>query len=147
MKIKEIKVFDLSKRKIWELHAGLDTRYEHTMTELELEIMNIVWDRGEVTVRQVHDALSERRVVAYTSVITMLAVLEGKGLLEKAVGERAYAYRAARPREEVIEEIVADFVSRVFNGSAVSLVQHLVDKGSINLDQVEEIVRAHEPAE
>jgi len=117
------------------------------MTELELEIMNIIWDRGEVTVRQVHDALSERRGVAYTSVITMLAVLEGQGLLEKAVGEQSYGYRAARPREEVVEEIVADFLSRVFNGSAVSLVQHLVHNGSINLDQVEEIVRAHEPAE
>jgi predicted transcriptional regulator len=116
------------------------------MTELELEIMNIVWDRGEVTVRQVHDSLSERRV-AYTSVITMLANLEGKGLLEKAVGERAYAYRATRPRDEVIEEIVADFVGRVFQGSAVALVQHLVDNGSINLDQVEEIIRAHEAAE
>jgi BlaI family penicillinase repressor len=117
------------------------------MTELELEIMNIVWGGGEVTVRQVHDALSERHPIAYTSVITLLASLEGKGLLEKAVGERAYAYRAARPRDEVIGEIVADFVSRVFSGSAVSLVQHLVDTGAINLDQVEEIVRARETAD
>jgi BlaI family transcriptional regulator, penicillinase repressor len=122
-----------------ERYAGL--------TVQDLEIMNVVWDRGEVTVREVHDALLERRAIAYTSVITILAILESKGLLEKAVGEQAYAYRAARPREEVIEEIVADFVSHVFNGSAVSLVQHLVDNGSINLDQVEEIVRAREPAE
>lgn len=122
-----------------ERYAGL--------TVQDLEIMNVIWDRGELTVREVHDALSERRAIAYTSVITILAILESKGLLEKAVGERAYAYRAARPREEVIEEIVADFVSHVFNGSAVSLVQHLVDNGSINLDQVEEIVRAREPAE
>ena len=90
--------------------------------------MNIVWDRGEVTVRQVHDALAERRRVRlHVCHHACWRVLESKGLLEKAVGERAYAYRAARPREEVIEEIVADFVSRVFQGSAVSLVQHLVD--------------------
>jgi BlaI family transcriptional regulator, penicillinase repressor len=117
------------------------------LTENDLEIMNVVWEHGEVTVRQVHDALLERHAIAYTSVITMLAVLEGKGLLEKAVGEGAYAYRAARPREEVIEEIVADFLARIFSGSAVSLVQHLVDNGSINLDQVEEIVRSRETAE
>lgn len=117
------------------------------LTAKDLEIMNVVWDLGEVTVRQVHDALLERHAIAYTSVITMLAVLESKGLLEKTLGEGTYAYRAARPREEVIEEIVADFLARIFQGSAVSLVQYLVDNGSINLDQVEEIIRSREAAE
>lgn len=117
------------------------------LTAKDLEIMNVVWDLGEVTVRQVHDALLERHAIAYTSVITMLAVLESKGLLEKTLGEGTYAYRAARPREEVIEEIVADFLARIFQGSAVSLVQYLVDNGSINLDQVEEIIRSRETAE
>ena len=117
------------------------------LTAKDLEIMNVVWDLGEVTVRQVHDALLERHAIAYTSVITMLAVLESKGLLEKTLGEGTYAYRADRPREEVIEEIVADFLARIFQGSAVSLVQYLVDNGSINLDQVEEIIRSREAAE
>ena len=54
-----------------ERYAGL--------TVQDLEIMNVVWDRGEVTVREVHDALLERRAIAYTSVITILAILESNG--------------------------------------------------------------------
>jgi predicted transcriptional regulator len=130
LKIKEIDFLDLGER------------FAETMTDQEFEIMNIVWDRGEVTVRQVHEVVAEGYRIPYTSVITILAILEGKGLLEKAVGERAYAYRAARPKEEVVGEMVTGFIARVFDGSAVALVQHLVDTGAINLDQVEEIARS-----
>jgi BlaI family penicillinase repressor len=101
--------------------------------------MKIVWERGEVTVREVYEELLDRRKIAYTTVMTMLGVLEGKEHLEKAVGERAYVYRPARPKQEVIGTMVADFISRVFNGSAKPLMQHLIDNEQVSREELDEI--------
>ena len=109
------------------------------MTEQELEIMKILWDRGEATVREVYEVLLERRKIAYTTVMTMLGVLEGKGHLEKASAEKAYVYRPARPKQEVIGTMVSDFVARVFNGSAKPLLQHLVDNEQVSREELDEI--------
>ncbi len=110
------------------------------LTEQELEIMKIVWERGEVTVREVYEELLERRKIAYTTVMTMLGVLEGKEHLEKAVGERAYVYRPARPKQEVFgKRWSPDFISRVFNGSAKPLMQHLIDNEQVSREELDEI--------
>lgn len=109
------------------------------LTEQELEIMKIVWERGEVTVREVYEELLERRKIAYTTVMTMLGVLEGKEHLEKAIGERAYVYRPARPKQEVLGAMVSDFISRVFNGSAKPLMQHLIDNEQVSREELDEI--------
>ena len=109
------------------------------LTEQELEIMKIVWERGEVTVREVYEVLLERRKIAYTTVMTMLGVLDGKGHVETASGDRAFVYRPARPKEEVIGGMVTDFVNRVFNGSAKPLLQHLVSSEQVSAEELEEI--------
>lgn len=101
--------------------------------------MKIVWEREEATVREVYEHLLERRKIAYTTVMTMLGVLEGKGHLEKASGDRAYIYRPTRPRQEVIGSMVTDFVARVFNGSARPLMQHLIDSEQVSPEDLEEI--------
>lgn len=101
--------------------------------------MKIVWERGEATVREVYEQLLDRRKVAYTTVMTMLGVLEGKGHLEKAVGDRAYVYRPSRPKQEVIGTMVTDFLSRVFNGSAKPLMQHLIDSEQVSREELDEI--------
>lgn len=103
--------------------------------------MKIVWERGEATVRDVYEELLERRKVAYTTVMTMLGVLEGKGHVEKVSGERAYVYRPSRPKHEVIGNMVTDFVARVFNGSAKPLLQHLVDSEQVSREELDEIAR------
>jgi BlaI family penicillinase repressor len=101
--------------------------------------MKIVWNRGEATVREVYEDLLDRRKIAYTTVMTMLGVLEGKGHVEKAAGERAYVYRPARPKQEVIGSMVSDFVTRVFNGSAKPLLQHLVESEQVSREELDEI--------
>ena len=103
--------------------------------------MKIVWDRGEATVREVYEDMLERRKVAYTTVMTMLGVLEGKGHVEKAAGDRAYVYRSTLPKQEVIGNMVADFVTRVFNGSAKPLMQHLIDSEQVSREELDEIRR------
>src|SRR5258705_11053900 len=93
----------------------------------ELEIMNIVWRSGASTVRDVYETLLEHRKIAYTTVMTMMNILEQKGYLKKAQKDRAYLYQAARPQKQVIRGMVREFVDRVFNGSAEPLLLHLVE--------------------
>src|SRR5437870_13407354 len=97
-----------------------------TLTEQELEIMKIVWQLEAATVRDVYQALLERRRIDDTTVMTMMNILEQKGYLKKRLKERAYVYQASRPKNQVIKAMVRDFVDRVFNGSAEPLLMHLV---------------------
>src|ERR1700761_6614521 len=98
-----------------------------TLTDQELEIMKIVWDRDSVTVREVYEALLEKRKVAYTTVMTMMKILEQKKYLTKSLVERAHVYKPARSKKLVTGEMVREFVNRVFNGSAEPLLVHLVE--------------------
>jgi predicted transcriptional regulator len=112
-----------------------------TLTGQELEIMKIVWERRTATVRDVYEALLERRRVAYTTVMTMMKILERKGYLNRKQVERAYVYRPAQPKNSVIRVMVRDFVNRVFNGSAEPLLVHLIEDRHLTADEVEEIRR------
>jgi predicted transcriptional regulator len=112
-----------------------------TLTDQELEIMKIVWERHTATVRDVYEALLERRRVAYTTVMTMMKILEHKGYLNRKQVERAYVYRPAQPKSRVIRAMVRDFVNRVFNGSAEPLLVHLIEDHHLTADEIEEIRR------
>jgi BlaI family penicillinase repressor len=116
-------------------------RRSPTLTEQELEIMKIVWDRDQVTVRDVYEALLERRKVAYTTVMTMMKILEQKKHLKKTQEDRAYVYQPTQPKRQVIGAMVRDFVNRVFNGSAEPLLVHLVEEGNLSQKDLEEIAR------
>ena len=112
-----------------------------TLTEQELEIMKVIWQRETATVRQVYETLLERRRIAYTTVMTMMNILEQKGYLKKHQEDRAYVYQPAQPKRQVIGDMVRDFVNRVFNGSAEPLLVHLVEEHDLSPDDLEEIAR------
>ena len=112
-----------------------------TLTGQELEIMKIVWERERATVRDVYEALLERRKVAYTTVMTMMKILEQKGFLKRSQEERAYVYRPAQPQRQVVGAMVREFVNRVFNGSAEPLLVHLVEEHHLSPKDLEEIAR------
>jgi BlaI family penicillinase repressor len=116
-------------------------RRSETLTGQELEIMKIVWDRESVTVRDVYEALLERRKVAYTTVMTMMKILEQKQHLKKTQSERAYVYTPAQPKRQVIGDMVREFVNRVFNGSAEPLLVHLVEEHNLSRQDLDEIAR------
>ncbi|HXB74219.1 MAG TPA: BlaI/MecI/CopY family transcriptional regulator [Candidatus Acidoferrales bacterium] len=121
-------------------------RRSSTLTEQELEIMKIVWERDKTTVRDVYEALLERRKVAYTTVMTMMKILETKKYLKKTLADRAYVYRPAQPKGQVIGDMVREFVNRVFNGSAEPLLVHLVDQHGLSSQELEEIARLRRKA-
>ncbi|PYT18957.1 MAG: CopY family transcriptional regulator [Acidobacteria bacterium] len=112
-----------------------------TLTEQELEIMKVIWQRETATVRQVYETLLERRRIAYTTVMTMMNILEQKGYLKKHQEDRAYVYQPSQPQQQVIRSMVREFVNRVFNGSAEPLLVHLVEDQHLTEKDLEEIRR------
>ena len=112
-----------------------------TLTEQELEIMKIVWARESASVRDVYEALLERRKIAYTTVMTMMKILEQKKYLLKTQEDRAYIYRPAKPKNQVIKSMVREFVNRVFNGSAEPLLVHLIEDQRLSQKDLEEIAQ------
>jgi BlaI family transcriptional regulator, penicillinase repressor len=118
-----------------------------TLTPHELAVMKIVWRRGQATVRDVYETLRERRRVAYTTVMTVMNVLEEKGHLEKTKADRAYVYRPTRPQQQVVGQMVTDFVDRVFDGAAAGLFLHLVKGKQLSKAERERIRRAIEEME
>jgi predicted transcriptional regulator len=116
-------------------------RKSSVLTEQELEIMKIVWEHDSVTVREVYEALLKRRKVAYTTVMTMMKILEQKKYLKRNQADRAHVYRPTQPRGQVIGAMVRDFVNRVFNGSAEPLLVHLVEEHNISRQDLEEIAQ------
>ena len=105
--------------------------------------MKIVWERESATVRDVYEALLERRKVAYTTVMTMMKILEQKKYLKKTQADRAYVYRPAQPKGQVIGDMVRDFVNRVFNGSAEPLLVHLVEEHDLSRTSWKRSAGAH----
>jgi BlaI family penicillinase repressor len=111
------------------------------LTEQELEIMKIVWERESTTVRDVYEKLLERRKVAYTTVMTMMKILEQKKYLKRTQLDRAYVYRPAQPKGQVVGDMVRDFINRVFNGATEPLLVHLVEEHDLSAEELEEIAR------
>lgn len=118
-----------------------------TLTPQELEIMKLVWQREGATVRDIYEALLDRRKIAYTTVMTMMKILETKGYLKKRLRDRAFIYRAAQPKNQVIGGMLREFIDRVFNGSAEPLLVHLVKGRHIREKDLQTIVRMIEEIE
>jgi BlaI family transcriptional regulator, penicillinase repressor len=112
-----------------------------TLTDQELEIMKIVWDLEQATVRDVYEKLLEHRKIAYTTVMTMMKILETKGHLKRVLQDRAYVYRPSRAKKQVISGMVQEFINRVFNGSAEPLLVHLVEDEGLTEKDLAEIAR------
>ena len=99
---------------------------------VELQIMNVVWERGTATVNDVKDVLSRGRKPAYTTIMTMMKNLEAKGYLTHDVDERTYVYRAMISCDAVRRSMLGDLLERVFEGSPSLLVSSLVEESNIS---------------
>lgn len=106
--------------------------------------MKIVWERPRSTVRDVYETLLKRRKIAYTTVMTMMNILEEKGYLKKRAEDRAYVYQAAQPKSRVLKAMVEDFVERVFNGAPDALLVQLVKDKKLSEKELREILRVIE---
>ncbi len=93
-------------------------------TEAELGILNVLWERGPSTVRDVHEMLYRDEGAGYTTALKLLQIMHGKGLVERDDSERAHVFRAAVSKERTQKRFLSDMVQRVFDGSPSQLVLH-----------------------
>ena len=108
-------------------------------TELELEILKILWRDGPQSVRDVRDALEPFRDLAYTSVMTMMNIMRDKGYLKRTKQGGCYVYRPCVTRESTLQGMLGDMVERVFDGSAASLMVNLLETEDIDPDELKEL--------
>ena len=112
----------------------------------ELDVLNILWDRGPRTARQVWEVLNERRQRHYTSVNSQLNTMVDKGLLRRRSDQRAFLYEAAIAREKTQGELVKDLVGRAFEGSPSGLVLQVLDQcdpSPEEMDQIAKMIRRY----
>jgi predicted transcriptional regulator len=109
------------------------------LTPVELELMHIVWRQGEVSVADVLEALPSERKLAYTSVSTVLRILEQKGVLQSRKVGRGHLYSALLPREAYEVQSVRHLVETVFDGTPSALVERLVEAVPLSPEEVAQI--------
>ena len=109
--------------------------------------MKVVWDLEAATVRAVYERLRARRDIAYTTVLTMMKILEQKGYVKKTRSERAFVYRPARPRQQVLGGMVREFIDRVFDGASRPMLLHLVKETKLSDKERRALLRAIEEVE
>ena len=119
-----------------------------TLTNLELAIMQIVWNDGEVMVEDISQMLEkEGHPLALPSIRTMLSILQGKGYVKRRKVGRGHAYKAVIPQEKAQKNIIKDIVDRAFEGSAMNLVATLLDTRMVSekeLSRVKNMIRKYE---
>ena len=118
---------------------------DQSLTPLELEIMTVLWETGPANVQSVQARLTARNL-AYTTVQTMLNVLERKGKVERRLKDRAYLYKPIVSRQNATSQAVGEMLDRFFGGSADSLVLNLVETRKLTPEKLAQIQKllAHE---
>lgn len=107
-----------------------------TVTDAEQAILEVLWELGEGSVREVAERLSARKPVAYTTVLTMLGVLRRKGLVTHREEGRAFIYRPALTKDQVRERALHRLVSQLFDGSPETLALHLLERHDVDPDRL-----------
>jgi predicted transcriptional regulator len=110
-------------------------------TTSELEILHVLWERGPSTVRDVHEAISEKKPLGYTTVLKLLQIMTAKGLVRRDEQQRAHVYEAWQPAEKTKRQIAADMLQRVFDGSASELMLHALAERRGSKQEIEELRR------
>lgn len=111
-----------------------------TLTEAELRLMEVLWERGPSTVSDVTESLLEPRL-AYNTVLTTLRILEQKGYVSRAPRGRAHVYEAVASRGDARRQALGQLVERFFDNSPGLLVQNLVEDERLTEEQLEELQR------
>lgn len=116
-------------------------RHQHP-TPGELEILQVLWQRGPCTVREVMRVLNPTRRRAYTTVMSLMNVMFEKGLVKREPRGRAFVYRSRATRKRTLSAMVGDLLGRAFDGSAAAMVTHLLEQAGLSEDELDEIREA-----
>jgi predicted transcriptional regulator len=108
----------------------------YRLGDLQLRIMQILWQRAEAAVAEVHQTLAAEGDWAYTTIATMLRKMEARGLVRHRLHERKFLYRPAIKAEEVTRKISAHFIDRLFEGSLADMIAHLLTTRQISREEL-----------
>jgi BlaI family penicillinase repressor len=108
-------------------------------TAAELQILQVLWERGPSTVREVHEALQEEKALGYTTVLKLMQIMTTKGLVRRDENQRAHVYEAQQPAEKTKRQFAADMLERVFDGSARELMMHALASQRSTRQEIEEL--------
>ena len=108
-------------------------------TEVELQILRVLWERGPSSVREVHLALEDDRDTGYSTTLKMMQVMTEKGLLLKDDSRRPQVYRPAISQEQAQTQFVDDMIQRVFGGAADKLILRAVSSRHLSREDLEQI--------
>jgi predicted transcriptional regulator len=110
-------------------------------TASELEILRVLWERGPSTVRDVYEALREKKDLGYTTVLKLLQIMTAKGTVRRNEEQRAHVYEACQPATETKRQLVGDVLQRVFEGSASELMIHALEGRRTSKKELDELRR------
>lgn len=122
-----------------------DARFKPT--DVELQVLSVLWQSGPSTARQVLEAMPDRKARAYTTVLTVMQVMEKKGLLTHTRQGMAHIYKPAVTRRQVLRPMMRGLVERVFGGSTSAAVQQLLSETDVTAEElakIREMLREHE---
>jgi predicted transcriptional regulator len=125
----------------------LEETESHHLGDLQLAIMRILWSQDEASVADVHEALEPERGLALTTIATMLAKMEKKGVVDHRAEGRRFIYRPTVSEGQVRRSMVTDLTSQLFRGDVFALVNHLLSEHEIDareLDQLRGLIAAKE---
>jgi len=108
----------------------------YRLGDLQLRIMQILWQLAEAAVAEVHQALAAEGDWAYTTIATMLRKMEARGLVRHRLHERKFLYRPGVQAEEVTRKISAHFIDRLFEGSLADMIAHLLTTRQISREEL-----------
>ena len=108
-------------------------------TDAELAILEVIWERGSATVREVYQVLNEQRKSGYTTVLKLMQIMREKGILKRDESVRPQIYRPARPRNKTQKMLLRDLLNRAFGGSTGSLVLQALSMELSTPDELKEI--------
>lgn len=119
----------------------------HEITELQLAILRLLWERGEATVAELWEALHDERGLAQTTVATLVARLQRRGIVARRTRDRQYVYRATITEADVQQSMVSELTERLFAGDAAALVSHLISASDMSPGDLARVKRMIENAQ
>jgi BlaI family penicillinase repressor len=108
-------------------------------TESELEILQILWEKGNCTVREVHEILEKNKESGYTTTLKLMQIMHEKGLVARDTSAKTHIYRALQNQEKTQQHLVNKMIDNVFNGSAARMVMQALGNHSTSKDEINAI--------
>ena len=112
---------------------------QHKPTESELEILNILWDKGSATVREIHEVLEQQKPSGYTTTLKLMQIMLEKGMLSREPQGKLHIYKAIIKRQKAQEQLVRKMIDTMFSGSASQLVMQALGQHKASAKELDEI--------